>query len=131
VPRGAVIQASDVQLDPSQPLIGRTDVVTSLEDVVGKEAAQALVPGRPIDRSAVRQPVLVQRGEVVTIYARSPGVQVRTAARAKDAGSLGELITVESLENRRTYTARVTGIQEAEVSGGTEDSQKPQARVSR
>jgi flagella basal body P-ring formation protein FlgA len=115
VPRGTVIQASDVQLDRSQSLIGKADAVTSLDEVVGKEAAQSLVAGRPIDASNVRQPVLVRRGEVVTVYVRSPGVQVRTAARAKDMGSQGELISVESLDNRQTYFARVTGIQEAEV----------------
>jgi flagella basal body P-ring formation protein FlgA len=115
VPRGAVIQASDVQLDRSQPVSGRTEVVTSLDDVVGKEAAQAIIAGRPVDKSSVRQPVLVRKGEVVTVYVRAPGVQVRTAARARDTGSHGELISVESLENRQTYLARVTGIQEAEV----------------
>jgi flagella basal body P-ring formation protein FlgA len=52
---------------------------------------------------------------VVTVYVRAPGVQVRTAARSRDTGSQGELISVESLENRQTYFARVTGIQEAEV----------------
>jgi flagella basal body P-ring formation protein FlgA len=115
VPRGAVIQASDVQLDRSQPLTGRTETLASLDEVIGKEAAQSLVAGRPIDKGAVRQPVLVRKGEVVTVYVRAPGVQVRTAARARDTGSQGELISVESLENRQTYLARVTGIQEAEV----------------
>jgi flagella basal body P-ring formation protein FlgA len=128
VPRGAVIQASDVQLDRSQPVTGRTEAVTSLDEVIGKEAAQAIVAGRPIDRGAVRQPVLVRKGEVVTVYVRSPGVQVRATARAKDTGSMGELIGVESLENRKTYFARVTGIQEAEVYARAEsavDDQRP------
>jgi flagella basal body P-ring formation protein FlgA len=115
VPRGAVIQASDVQLDRSQPVVGKGELATTLEDVVGKEAAQAIAAGRPIDRDAVRQPVLVRKGEVVTVYVRSPGVQVRTAARAKDTGSRGELIAVESLENRKSFLARVSGLQEAEV----------------
>jgi flagella basal body P-ring formation protein FlgA len=115
VPRGAVIQASDVQLDRSQPVTGKMEVATSLEDVVGKEAAQAIVAGRPIDHKSIRQPLLVRKGEVVTVHVRSPGVRIRTAARAKDAGSQGELIAVESLENRQTYFARVTGLQEAEV----------------
>lgn len=114
VPRGAVIQATDVQLDRSQTP-SRGDVLMSLDEVIGKEAAQTLVAGRPIDRDAIRQPLLVKRGDVVTVHVRSPGVQVRTAARARDMGSLGELVTVESLENRETYFARVTGIQEVEV----------------
>ncbi len=121
VPRGAVIQASDVQLDRSQPVTGKMEVATRLEEVVGKEAAGAIVAGRPIDQKAIRQPLLVRKGEVVTVYVRSPGVRIRTAGRAQDAGSQGELIAVESLENRQTYFARVTGIQEAEVYARAEE----------
>lgn len=114
VQRGAVIQAADVQLDRTQPT-GKGDAATSLDDVIGKEAAQTIVAGQPIGRDDVRQPLLVRKGDAVTIYVRSPGVQVRTTARSKDNGSQGDLITVESLENRKSYFARVTGIQEAEV----------------
>jgi flagella basal body P-ring formation protein FlgA len=58
---------------------------------------------------------LVQQNDVVTVYARAAGVQVRTQARARDAGSLGDLIAVESISDRKTYFARVSGIQEVEV----------------
>ena len=51
----------------------------------------------------------------MTVYARSAGLRVRTTARAKDDGSVGDLIAVDSLLNKQSFFARVSGIQEVEV----------------
>ena len=42
-------------------------------------------------------------------------MQVRTTARAREDGSQGDLITVESLTERKPFFARVCGPQEVEV----------------
>ena len=60
-------------------------------------------------------PLAVHHGDVVTVYAQSGAVRIRTNARARDEGSVGELVAVESLLNRSTYYARVSGIREVEV----------------
>ena len=57
----------------------------------------------------------MHRGDVVTVYAQSGAVRIRTNARSRDEGSIGELVAVESLLNRSTYYARVSGIREVEV----------------
>lgn len=113
--RGETIGPDDVQLQRPPADSPRTDVVHTLEDVVGLEAAQSIPAGTLLQKSMVRSPLLVRRGEVITVYARASGIRVRATARARENGSLGDLITVESLADRRTYTARVCGIQEAEV----------------
>ena len=51
----------------------------------------------------------------MTVYARSPGIRVRTVGRVRDNGSLGDLVAVESLLDRRTYFARVSNVREVEV----------------
>ena len=86
--------------------------------------------GSVIDRETVRAPLLVRRGDVVTVYARSGSVRVRTTARARDDASAGEVVSVESLADRSTYLARVSGIREVEVfahSPRAESSQLPAA----
>jgi flagella basal body P-ring formation protein FlgA len=115
LPRGAVIRTADVQVQPDQSGEDRGEACHSLDEVVGRELTRAVAAGVVLQPQYLRTPILVRRGEVVTVYARSGGVRVRITARAKDEGSLGDLITVESLLNRKPYTARVSGIQEAEV----------------
>jgi flagella basal body P-ring formation protein FlgA len=115
LPRGAVVRAADVQLQkdeaPDTPAAG----FHSIEEVVGRETTRAIPAGKTLDASAVRQPLLVRRGEVVTVYARSAGIRVRSTARAREDGSLGDLVTVESLLDRAAYFAQVSGIREVEV----------------
>lgn len=115
LPRGAVLQAADVALEHVRTNGKDVEAFSSLDEVVGHETTRAIPPGQPIDRSALRSPVLVRRGEIVSVVARSAGLKVRTTARAREDGSQGDLVAVESVLNRQAFFARVTGIQEVEI----------------
>jgi flagella basal body P-ring formation protein FlgA len=114
--RGEIIQAADLDqqpLHPGAPLAAA--VMTELADVVGRETTRSIATGQAIDPSWIRKPLMVRRGDVVTVLARSGNVQVRTSARAIGDGGEGDVVTVERLDNRQRYTARVVGVQELEV----------------
>ena len=115
LPRGAVVGASDVRLQRGRPLDEQVDGFQSLDEVLGHETTQAIGVDSIVKRAAIRPPLLLRRGQIVTVYARSSGIRVRTTARARDDGSLGDLIAVELLEDRKTFFARVSGIEEVEV----------------
>jgi len=115
LPRGAIVRAADVQLQPASPENAREQAMHSLEEVVGRELAQAVAAGTVVQPSQVRAPIVVRRNDVITVTARSAGVRVRTIARARQDGGLDDLIAVESLPSRKVYTARVSGPGEAEV----------------
>ena len=83
--------------------------------MIGKETTRAIAAGKPLTHDAVRPQLLVRRGEVVTVYARAAGIRIRTMARARDDGGEGELVAVETLTDRSTFFARVSGIREVEV----------------
>lgn len=112
--RGAVIGPGDVELRQVE-VESAGDVFYSIEEVLGRETTRAVMANRPLLRDALRAPVLVRRGDVVTVYARSPGIQVRTTARSKDDGTVDDLIAVESFQTRKVFLARVCGVREVEV----------------
>jgi len=113
--RGIVLRAEDCQLRAATPGQDRSDCFQAVGEVVGQETTRAVAEGKALDRESLRPPLVVRRSEIITVYARGPGVSVRTTARAREDGSLGELVAVESLSDRKVYTARVCGIQEVEV----------------
>jgi flagella basal body P-ring formation protein FlgA len=115
IPKGSVIQVTDVQLQRGIHVESQEDACYTLEEVLGSETTQVIPAGKAIEKGYIRSPILVRRGQAVTVCARSSGIRVRTTARAKDDGSQGDLIAVESLLDRKAYYARVCGIQEAEV----------------
>ena len=113
--RAAVISAADVRLEQRMAGEAQRGEYHSIEQVLGQQTTRAIDAGRALTAASVRPSVLVRRGEVVSVFARSPGIRVRSVARARDEGSLGDLIAVESFEGRKTFLARVSGIQEVEV----------------
>ena len=79
---------------------------------------QPLSPGEPIRATAIQSPILVRRGEVVTVYVRTAGVQVKTEGRTVQQGGYGDLITIESIADRtqrQKFAARVVDVQKVEV----------------
>ncbi len=118
IARGAVITASDVELQMLESVPAATSrraPVTSIEQLIGMEARQPIVAGDVIFTDKVQAPVLVKRGEIVTVVSQVGSIRVTTTARARQDGSRGELVQLESLGTRETYDAQVTGLREAAV----------------
>lgn len=115
VARGATLRPDDLALRHAASGEDAYNGFHAIGEVVGMETTRALGEGHALDRETLRAPLAVRRGEMVTVHARSAGLRVRTTARTRDDGSIGDLVAVESLADRKTFTARVCGIQEVEV----------------
>lgn len=113
--RGNLIQEGDVRLEVRSDVRDTDVTFASLDQVIGLETKQSIAAGEAMVDRKVQQPVLVKSGDIVTVFARSGGIQVRTVARARESGSMGELVSVEALNDRKSYFARVSGIQKVEI----------------
>jgi flagella basal body P-ring formation protein FlgA len=113
--RGEVISADDLMLASVSRRPQNAVWFADKDDLVGRQVVRAVAAGQPVDEQAAQPQVLVKRGEVVTVYAHAAGVRVKATARAKQNGSRGELIEVESLADRKVFFARVRNVQEVEV----------------
>jgi flagella basal body P-ring formation protein FlgA len=112
--RGTVVRPEDVEL--RREAAGESvSAVHSIEEVVGRETTRSVAEGKVLTPESVRAPLLVRKGEVVTVFALSGGIRLRTFARARDEGGQDDLVAVESMLDRSTYFARVTGAREVEV----------------
>lgn len=123
VPRGNVITAADVELCPQNPTasgVAQAAYFGKIEDVVGREAAQSIGSNQPLTAKLLRNPTLVQRGDVVDVTVHSGGIKVATKARAKAEGGQGDLVQIELLHNKQAMVARVSGLQTVEILGSAE-----------
>ena len=113
---GDIVRERDIKLvDPPSKRVP-DDAFHAIDQVAGFQVTWTVSVKRPIRAADVRSPVLVRRGELVTVFARAAGVQVKSAARAMQNGSLGEIVTAESLLDRKQrFSARVVDIQEVAV----------------
>ncbi len=127
--RGQVISANDLEwitLPRSTPL----GAVTDQEQIVGQVLRTSLPAGRPILSQYLEAIKHVQRGKEVKLLSRLGGIEVSTTARAQADGTLGQTITIESLDRKRQYFGQVIGFNTVEVvssepigsGGGSTDS---------
>ncbi len=114
VPRGERIAASDVAIERiARTALPRTShqggVIADFADIVGKSARRQLRPGEPLTRDHLMEPILVQRGDLVTIVFRSPGIVLTTRGRALGSGIENDVVAVFNIQSKRTIEAIVTG----------------------
>lgn len=82
---------------------------TELLEFVGMETREVLYAGRPISRSQLGEPAIVQRNEIVQMIYLTGSVQIVTEGRALGRAALGETIRVMNLGSRTTVSAKVEG----------------------
>jgi flagella basal body P-ring formation protein FlgA len=93
----------------------RPDAVLNPDNIVGFEARRALRPGEPLREYDLVRPLMVARGELVTLVFESPGIQLSVRARAMENASDGELARFVNLQSNRTIEALVDGPGRARV----------------
>jgi flagella basal body P-ring formation protein FlgA len=113
--RGDVIREGDVALQRLASADKLPNAIHAPELAIGHELVKSVGAGTAVTSDTLRQPLSVHRGEVVTVLARAGGIRIRTNARSREDGSVGDLVAVESLLNRSAYYARVSGTREVEV----------------
>ena len=114
IPSGSLIRATDVEMSLTEVNLPGNSF-TAISQVVGMQATRSIAAGKPLHGNLVAAPLQVERGETVTVFARTEGISVRTFAVAQQDGALGELVQVETLDKKQRYVARVSGRRELEV----------------
>jgi flagella basal body P-ring formation protein FlgA len=133
ISRGSIITAADIavqQMDSAQAASARRTPMESVGDLIGMETGRPIQVGEVIYSDQVKPPLLVKRGESITVIAEGGGIRVRTIALARQDGTHGELVQLESLETKERYDARVVGLRTAAVLSATQsavDGSSPEA----
>lgn len=105
---GDVIAAADVDWVrmPSQSLQKTTILAAS--DLVGMTPRRVLRSGQPVRASDVHPPVVVEKGQLVTIVLSTPGMILTARGRALQDGAMGELIRVSNTHSSLVIQATVS-----------------------
>jgi flagella basal body P-ring formation protein FlgA len=113
------------QIIGDQDVIERRALVERLGDdrpatrdaAIGQQAARDIKPGTVLTARMVQAVELVRAGQFVTVVLQRGGVEVKTVARALEAGCLGQTIRVKNETTREISNVVLTGPQTASMSG--------------
>jgi len=85
----------------------RPDAVLDPENIIGLEARRGLRPNEALRAYDLTQPLMVTRGELVTLVFDAPGIQLSVSARAMENASEGDIARFVNLQSNRTVDAIV------------------------
>jgi flagella basal body P-ring formation protein FlgA len=88
------------------------------KQAVGQQAARDLKPGTVLTGKLIDPVPLAKVGQYVTVTLTSGGVQVRTVAKAMEAGTYGQTIKVRNEATRDEYQVTLSGPQVATMGPG-------------
>jgi flagella basal body P-ring formation protein FlgA len=107
--------AANEALTDAQVTIERRDIsniadpISNPADAVGQMSRRMLRPGDILRSGQLSSPVLVKRGDAVTMVARRDGIEVSMAGEAMDAGGKGAVVRVRNAGSGQVVRMRVAG----------------------
>ena len=108
IARGEVISDSDLTFGSVAGTALMNGTVTSMDGARGMEARRVLRAGDVFSTSDLRHPVVVSRGQTVTMTFDAPGVGLTAMGRAMSEGGIGDTVTVQNPASFRMVSAIVT-----------------------
>ena len=107
VNRQDIIGHADIALRKINIRSDITGLLTDVNEIVGKEAKRNLSVGQPLRKSDIKLPIIVQRGQIVSLVSGVAGLEVRMSGKALADAASGELILVQNLSSHKRVQGKV------------------------
>jgi flagella basal body P-ring formation protein FlgA len=107
IARGDTISEGDLSYATVDGAALMSGVPTKIEEVIGQQARRTLSAGQPFRGEDVRHPIVVNKGQTVTMQFEAPGVELTAMGRAMSEGGVGDTVTVQNPASFRMISAVV------------------------
>ena len=108
IARGETISDADLTYATVAGNALMSGTVTSFDSLKGMQTRRLLHTGEMVRADDVRHPIVVQKGQVVTMTFDAPGVDLSATGRAMSEGGIGDTVTVQNPASFRMINAVVT-----------------------
>lgn len=111
----SLIKESDIiEIDfPEKQLRGET--IVSKKDLIGMTTRRSIMANQSLALHDVNPPLMVKRNELITVIYKNGPVLLSSKARSMANGAEGDTITLMNITSKKSFTAKITGPQQAEV----------------
>lgn len=116
LPRHAILGPKDLALEKRPASRLPRDVITEMDEALGKRLRLSLRAGQILRAYALEDPPVIKRGNLVRIVARGKAFTVSALGEARQDGRPGEIIKVRNLSSKREVFAKVVDSKTVEVS---------------
>jgi flagellar basal body P-ring formation protein FlgA len=109
IPIGEIISGNDIELIKLPRGRFATDTITNASELIGKSARHVLRAEQPLRAGDVEDPLVVHKGDLVTVELRTPTMVLSAQGKALEDGAMGVAIRVTNTQSNRTIDAVVIG----------------------
>jgi flagella basal body P-ring formation protein FlgA len=107
IPRGDTIGESDLTYTTVDGAALMAGVPTRIEEVKGMQTRRTLGAGQPFRGEDLRKPIVITKGQTVTMQFIVPGVELTAMGRAMSEGGIGDTVTVQNPASYRMISGIV------------------------
>lgn len=128
IARGDVIGESDLTYATVDGNALMSGVPTKMEEVKGMQARRMLSSGQPFRSDDLRRPIVITKGQTITMQFSAPGVELTAMGRAMSEGGIGDTVTIQNPASFRMVAATVIAPGVVRANGGPISAPKTIAR---
>lgn len=109
IQRGYAITAEDLREETRWIAPAGAPLIAAIESAAGLVTKRRLAAGSMLRSDLLELPIVVRRGELVTVHCVSGGIVVKAKARARSAARQDEVIELQMDGSKKTFRARIVG----------------------
>jgi flagella basal body P-ring formation protein FlgA len=107
LPRGAVLGPNDLAVVERNSRDVPDDALTAPEQAIGMETKVALAAEAPLPRTALAPPVVVKKGDLVTMIVETAAMKLTVLGEALEPGAVGAAIKVINRSSKQAVAGKV------------------------
>jgi flagellar basal body P-ring formation protein FlgA len=115
IPGGTVLSDGDLRTLRRELSSSELEQRCDAHELIGLRAKQTLSAGRPVTKRMVAEPLLVKRGDAVSIVVRRGALELSTRGEARSDAALHDTVRVFVPQSEAEIMARVTGPREVSM----------------
>nr|WP_325250178.1 flagellar basal body P-ring formation chaperone FlgA [Amylibacter sp.] len=113
---GVLLTSEDFHMVDIAMMAMPANTLRSPKDILGMESRRILLGGRPVVAGSVSEPLVIERGDEVTIILSSGGLNLSAPGKTLEDGAIGQDVRVVNLKSNASLTATVVSKGVVEVS---------------
>jgi len=113
--QGTVIGVRDIEMISIREDEVRHDMTLSADDLIGMTPRRVILPGKTVKVNDLQAPLIVERGDLVTMIFNDGGMTLTAKGKALENGAKGDLVRIANAATSRTVEGLVTAQREVVI----------------
>lgn len=99
---GNIIQKEDIEYSAFPQHKVTAHIIQNEQDLIGKTVRRSMLqPGSVLNTQDIINPIVIKRGDLVTMRVESPGIVITARGKAQGSAAVGQVVQVLNLESKR------------------------------